>query len=156
MRTLIGIVEKSDIRNVLRSLYESDFEFINIWNVDEGSNIDEMLDHAEEVISSLSVTVLKIINEETGEIIAYFGKELYFENSFLTGFFIKKTYRRKDFMLCFFEWLKLIFYGKTVYCNVHKNNRKAVDFLVKNGSVVGEKDLILTFKIETSCLGQQH
>lgn len=131
--------------NIIRELYSSDVNFVNKYNVGEGENLEEQISKSVEVLSNTpDLTVFSIRDE--GNLIAYFGRQRFNEDQFLTGFFIKKEFRNRHFVEYFFIVLDAYFDG-AFYCILHYKNSKAINFIVKNGELIESNQELLTFKI---------
>lgn len=79
--------------------------------------------------------------------VAYFGKEVFQNIVFMTGFYIKIKYRTKEFILYFWNMVEKTINHNPTYCNIMRKNESAKRFLLKKGNLLFDKNDILTFKI---------
>lgn len=141
----VRILDKEMYSKMLYDLYAEDELFVKKWNLDEGDTLDEMIEKG--VKTLIDHNVLIYVIEQSGEILAYFGKQVFDTYTYLTGFFIKVSHRKQSFVSIFFKFVKEVFNSDEIYCNIHKNNKPAVHFILKNGQLQSEENSLLTFKL---------
>jgi hypothetical protein len=132
-------------KDIINELYSSDVDFVEKYNLGEGLTIDDQVSKSIETLSNTpDLSVFSITKD--GELIAYFGKQIFHEYQFLTGFFIKKEFRNRSFVEYFFSVLKSYF-KDSFYCILHYKNSRAINFILKNGELIESNQELLTFKI---------
>ena len=148
------IIEKIDpdkYHKILRHLFYGDNDWINNYQNVSGhvftdKGLNKVVSKTIEDINVCDNYEFYVIKKDR-EPLAYFGKEDFNGLVFMTGFYVKIKYRTKEFISYFWDVVEQTMNHEPVYCNIMKKNIIASHFLLKKGSVVIDKNDILTFKI---------
>lgn len=120
-----------DYKNLLSEFFESDNELIEKWHIESGNGLKACINRTHQDLRVADVDFYVLI--ENNKNIGYFGIE---KNTFLTGFFIKPEYRKKECIQMFWNIVNNHFENKPFYCGLYTKNERALNFLFKAGAKV--------------------
>lgn len=126
----VNLIVCEDKRSLIAECFASEEELYNKWHYKAGEGLEACIDATYNDVKDLQNYILyrMLIEDKT---IGMFGIE---QDIYLTGFFIKPEYRRKEIIS---EFMKLVNSKlKNTWCvGLYNKNTRAIDFLTKNGAV---------------------
>lgn len=121
--TQIELIEYS---KYIEELYKTDSYFISIYHIEEPS-LDNCVKDAIDTASKVNnLYCIKCYNK----LVAIFGRELFEDLEFMTGFFISPEFRKHKQEI--FTIMDSVFKNK-YYVNIESKNKRAVTFFYNNG-----------------------
>lgn len=115
-------------QDIMRECYLEDEELLTKWHINAKYGKESCIKRSiDEMENRNNLKFFTISNEN--EIVGFYGTEM---DCFLSTFFVKPKYRKKEYMKEIWEIMTNSFQS-TFHSALYSKNTKAIDFLKKNG-----------------------
>lgn len=136
-------MSKADLE-VIFSCYLSDPEHIEKDHVEAGKGIDVCAKSTFDVLENDGAVINEV--ERDGEVIGYFSSVVITGYDIMQFWFIKPEFRKKEFIVYFWERVRSFFKG-VFYTTIYSKNKKALEHLEKQGFKVFHSNENLIYMI---------
>lgn len=118
-----------NFKPLLKECFSTDDNLINLYHIKATKGLEACVTDTYDLLKDCNVKIYALRNDK--ENIGYFGVE---GGNFLTGFFIKPSYRNKENIV---EFWKIVdsYMPSVYYSGVYKKNIPAVKFLSRRGTI---------------------
>lgn len=126
-------------REYLKNLFSSDKDFLMDFHNHNNLSLEECVDITLDCFkkaSNFKLFEIKIDNKNIG----FFGKEIYNNKEFLTGFFIKPEFRKKETINKVVKDFIYPNFNNGFFCGIYSKNKKAMKFIEKIGGISLSED----------------
>lgn len=130
----MNLVRTHNIKHVLYECFATDQQLLDKFHVAAGSGLEGCVKRTMDDFSSCEhLQFYKIMDGKT--LVGYAGKEIHSEfGSFLTGFFIKPSYRSRPHVKEFWKLVKALMNDGCFFVALHTHNTRAINFIEKAGA----------------------
>ena len=122
---------ENNYKLIIEDCFKTDQELLNKWHIESGNGLENCVIRTYNDLINANVKVYSL--KENNNLIGFFGIE---ESTYLSGFFIKPEYRKKEYITQFWNIVNKEFNNKKFYSGIYKKNNKAYNFLLKNNGKI--------------------
>lgn len=123
---------QQDYKDILSECFSSDKDLLDKWHIESGTSLENCVNRTYNDLKQLNIEFYPLY--EDSKLIGYFCKEEVYNLSFLTGFFIKPEYRKKEYIKEFWNIVNNKFNNKQFYAGIYEKNIPAINFLKRNNA----------------------
>lgn len=122
----------NNYQDIIRECFLEDEELTSIWHINAGLGSESCINRTIDEINQAGDNLKFFVIKNDKDILGFYGTEL---DCYLTTFFVKPRYRKKEYMKDIWE-IMIKDLPKTFHSSLHVKNTKAIDFFKKNGGSV--------------------
>lgn len=131
-------VQTEDILNVIERNFKTDKELLDYYHIsapcDEKKAAKKTVSDLKDTQEDFAFYILKESEKEVG----FYGKETYKDQRFLTSFFIRPEFRKKEYVEQFWNEVRDKVGAGSYYTGIYSKNTRAAKFLHNNGEMIME------------------
>lgn len=143
-------------KRIIKVLFSSDEEFVQLCNRNGGSTTEEAVERAYKLFKNCSDTMKFFVVRDKNKLVGYFATQTYKNFNFMIGSFVRPNYRNKESLSSFWANIKSTI-NTPFYSILPKANDRAIkNYLRSGGTIINEDNVnnepcvLIEFK-ELSC-----
>jgi hypothetical protein len=130
--------KETDLYNIIKLCYSEDSGLIEKWHIVSGTGLENCVLDTEKVLREDNGSFLVV--QKDNELVGYFGESINSGFPFLSTIFVRPKYRKKEYMIEFWDLIKKYFNNEHFITGVYKKNVPANKFYEKH--CLNKQDLI--------------
>src|ERR1700692_827256 len=96
-------IQVEDYKPILAESYATDQDLIEKWHIEAGQGLEKCIEREFKDLVDANVKVFSVTKSE--KLIGYFGRELFNSEQYLTSFFVKPEFRKREYISEFWSLL---------------------------------------------------
>ena len=125
----MNLSQETDYRNIISQCFAEDQNLLERWHLESGKGLENCVETTHKDMHDAKIEFFSVHDDQT--LVGYFGKEHVQGEDFLTGFFIRPSFRNSTKVKEYWSLLKSEF-QKPFYCGLFLKNLPAISFITKN------------------------
>lgn len=120
----------NNYKDLLKNCFSTDEQLIQVWHLEAGKGLESCVEKTFQDLQLYKTQIFKLSNEN--ELAGYFGKEVFNNNTFLTGFFLLPKFRNHEGRTNFWNSVESEL-TKPYFCGLYEKNVPANKFIKSHG-----------------------